>query len=172
MSDPRIGDEVTLDELELNRTHKLVEDLEASARRRGLPRLNYDFSNAMRRNDLDGYAAKFAFAKLFGEEYNPVIGPDGRIEHGESDYDLIMNGYTVKVSNTKHLNGVLLGHPHVTSYADYFVLMVGTGNKFIFKGFLSSEELITGKRYVAAFADTDKPAYVAKQLELLPALPL
>lgn len=112
--------------------------------------------------DLEGMAGEFAFCKLFN------IYPDFSIStrsssQGEDRGDTKVNGEKVDVKTTKYATGKLLAVTWKKTDVDLFALMTGVFPKYVFRGFMKSEELIKETRLGdLGYGKT----YIAKQSEL------
>ena len=114
--------------------------------------------------DVDGFAAEFAFCKLFG------TFPDFSIHtrsssKGEDAGDTVMSGLWIDVKTTRRQNGRLLAPPWKKSNetVDVYALMVGECPTFGFRGFMLASELIMSSK----LGDLGYgPTYLASQSEL------
>ena len=111
--------------------------------------------------DLEGFAAEFAFCKIFN------LYPDFTIEPRGTEDDcgdaVLPSGKTVDVKATKYPTGRLLAVPWKGDNVDLYALMVGEFPRYIFKGFMSREELHKAERLGnLGYGET----YIAQQHEL------
>lgn len=111
--------------------------------------------------DVNGFGGEFAFCKLFN------IMPDFLVKVTQSnkhDFDaLLYNSIKVDVKTTDVLTGRLLAAPWKIDEVDCYALIVGTIPEFIFKGFMSREELKKDYRLKSLGY---RKGYVAEQDEL------
>ena len=111
--------------------------------------------------DLEGFAAEFAFCKLFN------LYPDFTIEPRRTEDDcgdaVLPCGQTVDVKATKYPTGRLLAVPWKGDNLDLYALMVGEFPNYTFKGFMKREELHKANRLGSlGYGET----YIAQQDEL------
>ena len=111
--------------------------------------------------DLEGFAAEFAFCKLFN------LYPDFTIEPRRTEDDcgdaVLPCGNTVDVKATKYPTGRLLAVPWKGDNIDLYALMVGEFPSYTFKGFMPREELHKPERLGSlGYGET----YIAQQHEL------
>lgn len=111
--------------------------------------------------DINGFGGEFAFCKLFN------IMPDFLVKVTQTnkyDYDaLLFNTIKVDVKTTDVLTGRLLAAPWKNDEVDCYALIVGTIPEFIFKGFMTREELKKDSRLKSLGY---RKGYVAEQNEL------
>jgi hypothetical protein len=111
--------------------------------------------------DINGFGGEFAFCKLFN------IMPDFLVKVTQSnkhDFDaLLYNSIKVDVKTTDVLSGRLLAAPWKIDEVDCYALIVGTIPKFVFKGFMSREELKKENRLKSLGY---RKGYAAEQSEL------
>ena len=93
--------------------------------------------------DLNGFAAEFAFCKLFN------VMPDFSIQprkSDENDYDCIFpDGIKIDVKTTKYKTGRLLVAKWKKSGSDAFALMIGEFPNYEFKGFCSRDRAMSNE---------------------------
>ena len=93
--------------------------------------------------DLNGFAAEFAFCKIFN------VMPDFSIQprkSDENDYDCIFpDGIKIDVKTTKYKTGRLLVAKWKKSGSDAFALMIGEFPNYELKGFCSRERAMSSE---------------------------
>lgn len=113
--------------------------------------------------DLEGFAAEFAFCKLFN------ISPDMTVQPRSSandSGDCVLHGLKVDVKSTVHKNGHLLVAPWKKHTVDIYALMIGQFPEYEFRGFLPASEMLSEKRLQDFYSHKFK-TYRASQRELV-----
>jgi hypothetical protein len=116
--------------------------------------------------DLEGFAAEFAFCKLFNCFPDFSINTRSSKNKEDENGDVLFKDKIIDVKTTKYKTGKLLAALWKDSNKniDYFALMVGTFPDYEFKGFISKSELIQPKRLGnLGYGET----YIAEQKDLI-----
>lgn len=111
--------------------------------------------------DLEGFAAEFAFCKMFN------VFPDFSVSPRKSEDDCgdatLPCGTRVDVKVTKYPTGRLLAVPWKTGNVELYALMIGRFPSYTFKGFMKKGELTKQER----LGDLGHGStYIAQQHEL------
>ena len=92
--------------------------------------------------ELEGAAAEIAFCQLFGTEPDLTTYTRSADNGTETTDTTLPCGLTVDIKTTKHMNGRLITPLHKNITGDLFALMTGKFPNYIFRGFMSQENLI------------------------------
>jgi len=95
--------------------------------------------------DLEGFAAEFAFCKLFNIFPDFYIGVTSSKKGNDKGDAVLFNGMTVDVKSTTLPHGKLLVVPW-KKRIDLFALMTGTFPTYTFKGFMDYDETMKKSR--------------------------
>lgn len=111
--------------------------------------------------DLEGFAAEFAFCKLFN------VFPDFTVSPRNSNEDagdaVLPGGLSVDIKVTKYPTGRLLAVPWKANNVELYALMIGEFPVYTFKGFMRREDLLKEERLGnLGYGQT----YIAQQHEL------
>jgi len=111
--------------------------------------------------DLEGFAAEFAFCKLFN--IFPDFSMEARGTSSDTGDAILTCGLRVDIKATKYSTGRLLAAHWKGSNIDFYVLMVGEFPRYTYRGMMSREELHKPER----LGDLGYGAtYMARQHEL------
>ena len=116
--------------------------------------------------DIEGFGAEMAFCKLFNvfPDFS-VFVRSTKSDKGDAELHVI-NG-VVDVKSTKYLDGRLLTPDYKEKgVVDLYALMIGEFPKYVFKGFMTSAELMQDHRI--GDMGYGKKSYIAAQSELKP----
>lgn len=95
--------------------------------------------------DIDGFAAEFAFCKMFNVMPDFIIMPCSSLK-GTDKGDAKVNGKIIDVKNTRYRNGFLpIAKWKESSIVDAYALMIGSGNIFKYAGAISKNNAIQDK---------------------------
>ena len=113
------------------------------------------------KTDLEGFAAEFAFCKLFN------VFPDFTVNPRNCDEDagdaVLPGGLSVDIKVTKYPTGRLLAVPWKANNVELYALMIGEFPSYTFKGFMRQEDLLKEERLGnLGYGKT----YIAHQYEL------
>lgn len=155
------GTQVKLTESEMRVARWISKSKYENCRKENVRESSMDSNKTEMEVSDEGYLGEFAFCKLFN------LWPDLTVDNkskkrGTDTGDLILpNGKTVDVKSTPYLSGKLIERPWARIHSDYYALMTGKDDTFIFRGFIESSKVICPQSRLENFYG--KPAYVVEQ---------
>ena len=120
--------------------------------------------------DILGVAGELALYKIIGEYPNGVMDIGIRsMERGTDKGDLLLDGLTVDVKTTDHVNGRLLAVSNkCLGVIDLFALVIKlSDNNFMLRGFYPCHLLIKEENFNRADGKFVRPCYNVGQEELM-----
>lgn len=162
-----IGDSVTLNDVE-QKICKAVANARHKTNRKSNVHNAKVGNQSNEQTDLDGVSGEMAFCKL-ADIYPKdifVIHPKSAKRGSDKKGDVTYLGKTVDIKTTAYRTGHLLATEGKTPDVDYFALIIRDRDKYVFKGFMKSTELLEDKRLKLFKKGQKVKSYVASQDEL------